>query len=64
LRGNDLVGVNVVAHHIHRPGKNGLHGMNVPLVEAVFNLKINPAFPVMQSSACHVNDRQQSRRLD
>jgi hypothetical protein len=46
LRGNDLVGVNVVAHHIHRPGKNGLHGMNVPFSDLIFNLKIIPAFPI------------------
>ena len=29
LRGDDLVGVNVVAHHVNRAGKNGLHEGNV-----------------------------------
>jgi hypothetical protein len=34
LRGNDLVGVNVVAHHINRAGKNRLHnGRNVPVLD-------------------------------
>ena len=37
LRGNDLVGVDVVAHHVNRPGKNRLHGANVPCASGFFN---------------------------
>ena len=38
LRGDDLVGVNVVAHDIDGTGKNRLHnGRNVPRTREVFN---------------------------
>ena len=38
LRGDDLVGVNVVAHDVNRPGKNRLHGRSVP--EAAENSRL------------------------
>src|SRR5277367_1789494 len=38
LRGDDLVGVNVIAHDVDRAGENGFcHAENVPRTGAVFN---------------------------
>jgi hypothetical protein len=38
LRGNDLVGINVVAHDINRAGENRFrHAVNVPRVAGIFN---------------------------
>ena len=41
LRGDDLVRVNVVAHHVNRSGKNRLHGDNVPRIGAIFQSDFN-----------------------
>jgi hypothetical protein len=38
LRGNDLVGVNVVAHDVNGAGENRFrHAVNVPRAEKFFN---------------------------
>ncbi len=42
LRGNDLVGVDIVAHHINRAGKNRLHNVNLAGQGRVFNQNVCP----------------------
>jgi hypothetical protein len=37
LCGDDLVGVDVVAHDVNGAGKNTLHGRNVPRGGRIFN---------------------------
>src|SRR5439155_25340853 len=42
LRGNDLVGVDIVAHHISRTDKNRLHDVNLAGQGRVFNQNVCP----------------------